>query len=145
MTVFNMKTIYLIAWLLVTGLMSISCEKSDNDYEANNVDMEGLIMHNVYFYFHDEVTDEERVQFESDLKNLLEIPYIKSSVIGRPAQTDSRPVTDHEFDYSVTMWFESVENHDLYQIDPVHKEMVELTGNLLDRVRVMDSEIIYEN
>ena len=144
-TVLNMKTFFLITWLMVVGLMSISCEKSDNTDGANSVDLMGHIMHNVYFYFHDEVTNEERIQFESDLKILLEIPYIKSSVIGRPAQTDSRPVTDHDFDYSVTMWFESVEDHDLYQIDPVHKQMVESTGDLLDRVRVMDSEIIYKN
>lgn len=140
-----MKSTILFAWLIVGSFMIVSCDREGNVYESESVSFDGLIMHNVYFYFHEEVTEEERMHFESELKRLSEIPYIKSSVIGRPAQTDSRPVTDHEFDYSVTMWFETVEDHDLYQIDPVHTEMVENTALLLERVRVMDSEILFEN
>ncbi len=131
--------------LLVICFMLLSCMPNENEREHDQTEFTGMIKHTLYFYFKEDVSDDEKLQFESDLRALLEIPYISSSLIGRPAQTESRPITDHDFGYTVIMWFASVEDHDQYQIDPLHKQMVETTGHLFERIRVLDSEMIYQN
>jgi len=104
-----------------------------------------MIQHNVYFYLNEDVTDDERDEFISGLQEMVNISTIKRSRIGTPAATDSREVTDHDFSVSLTLWFDSVEDHDLYQIDPAHTKMVEASSHLLRGVRVYDSLIFFEN
>ena len=131
--------------LLIIAIYSLACE-SDSGYtnQAEN-EVIGLIQHNVYFYLNEDVTDNEREDFISGLMEMVQISTIKKSRIGTPATTDSREVTDHDFSISLTLWFESVEDHDLYQIDPEHTKMVESSSHLLSGVKVYDSLIFYEN
>lgn len=134
--------------LFLIGIVVIFTASCDSNSETSNqVDQEvtGLIQHNVYFYLIDDISDEEREDFDNRLQELVQISTIMKSNIGRPAATQSRDVTDHDFTISLTLWFESLEDHDSYQIDPVHTAMVEATGHLLEGVRVYDSQILYEN
>ena len=130
---------------LIIVIYTSACE-SDSEYtnQAEN-EVTGLIQHNVYFYLNEDVTDSEREEFISGLMEMVQISTIKKSRIGSPAATDSREVTDHDFSISLTLWFESVEDHDLYQIDPEHIKMVESSSHLLSGVKVYDSLIFYEN
>lgn len=130
---------------LFLGFLFVLNSGCETGRDSEILEVKNLIQHNVYFYFNDDVTDEQKAQFEIELEKLLDISHIKQSMIGKPAATESRDVTDHDFDYSLFMWFDSVEDHDQYQIDPVHKQMVENFGQMFERVRVYDSQIFYEN
>ncbi|TVQ07181.1 MAG: Dabb family protein [Balneolaceae bacterium] len=107
------------------------------------VSLEGFMQHNVYFYLKDEVTEEERENFEEGLKALLEIPHIYKSELGVPAPTEDRGVIDSSYAYTIFTWFESLEDHDLYQVHPDHVRFIEDYNHLWENVRVYDADIIY--
>lgn len=102
-----------------------------------------MLQHNVYFYLNDDVTTEEREEFEAGLKVLLGIEEVYKSEIGIPGATEQRDVTDHSFVYSVFSWFETMDDHEVYQEHPTHLEFIDKYSNLWADVRVYDSEIIW--
>lgn len=73
------------------------------------------MVHNVYFWLKKEVTSEQRTQFEQEILKLTQIPYLDSGFASKPADTPERPVTDHSFDYSISLRFKSLKDHDFYQ------------------------------
>ena len=57
---------------------------------------------------------------------------------GSPANTPERPVTDKSFDYGLYLTFDSLEDHDTYQVDPLHDVFVDTCKDLWSQVKVMD-------
>lgn len=96
--------------------------------------------HHVYFWLKKERADESnREIFEEGIKALSLSPNIAGSYWGRPAKTAERPVTDHSFDYALSLKFDSMESHDRYQEgDAVHDEFVATFKDWWARVLVMD-------
>lgn len=101
-----------------------------------------MLQHNVYFYLNDDVTSEERAQFEEGLRELLQIETIYRAEMGVPGATEERDVTDHEFAYSIFAWFETMEDYEVYAEHPDHLEFIDAYSDLWADVRVYDSEII---
>jgi len=96
--------------------------------------------HHVYFWL-DEAhqTDDQRATFEAGLDALLKSPHIGSGHWGIPAKTASRPVTDHSWDYAISLKFDSMDDHDRYQeADPIHDKFIEDFKNRWAKVLVMD-------
>ncbi|MCC5848302.1 MAG: Dabb family protein [Verrucomicrobia bacterium] len=102
-----------------------------------------MLQHNVYFYLKDAVTSAEKQQFEAGLKELLQTPGLHKAEIGVPGATPEREVTDHGFAYAIYTWFKTIEDHDIYQEHPRHKEFIEKYSALWAKVRVYDAEIIH--
>ena len=96
---------------LGVGLSTVLCL-------AINLGME----HHVYFWLNeDRQNDNDRVFFEKGIEALLLSPNVTSSHWGKPAATAERPVTDHSFDYAISVKFDSIEGHNSYQEgDPIH-------------------------
>jgi hypothetical protein len=96
--------------------------------------------HHVYFWLKEERRGEEdRKKFQQGLKDLCLSPYPASAHWGSPAATAERPVTDHSFDYGLSLSFNSMEDHDHYQEkDEVHAQFVATFGQWWERVLVMD-------
>lgn len=138
------KSICIYTFAIIALFVS-ACTPEPESATQSEIGVTGLIQHNVYFYLNEEVTDSEKEVFVSNLQEMVNIATIKRSWIGIPAATDSRDVTDHEFSVSLTLWFETVEDHDLYQIDPEHVKMVESSSHLLRGVKVYDSLIFFED
>ncbi|TLD70702.1 Dabb family protein [Phragmitibacter flavus] len=102
------------------------------------------MFHNVYFWLKADTTSEQRSMFESELIKLKEIPYLVHGFVGKPAPTEERPVTDHSFDYSLTLHFKNLEDHDHYQTKcERHLHFVEVCRPLFDRVVVYDTSPIH--
>lgn len=101
----------------------------------------GMLQHTVFFYLNDDVTPEEREQFEAGLKELLEIPEIYRSEIGIPAGTAERDVTDHSYAYAIYTWFETIEDYIGYDEHPDHLEFIDNYNHLWADVKVYDAEI----
>lgn len=99
------------------------------------------MIHSVYFWLKPEVTNEQRALFEAELRLLPQISYLAAGFVGKPAQTEARPVTDHSFDYHLQLEFKTMADHIYYQVDcPDHKRFVETCKPLFGKVIVYDSE-----
>lgn len=127
---------------LSIGLL-VGCQP-DNELSLSDVPEKsiGMLQHTVYFYLNDDVTSKEREQFKKGIQQLLQIEDIYMADIGIPAETESRDVTDHDFVYSVTSWFETLEHQERYQVHPMHMDFIDKYSHLWANVRVYDSEII---
>lgn len=105
----------------------------------------GMLQHMVYFYLNEDVTAEERTDFEEGLKKLLSIEEVYFYQIGIPGATEERDVTDHSFGYSISSWFQTTEDYEVYAVHPVHLEFIDEYSELWADVKVYDSEIIGES
>jgi hypothetical protein len=73
------------------------------------------MIHNVYFWLKPGLSAEQRSTFETELMHLLEIDYLEHGFVGKPADTEKRPVCDHSFSYSLTLHFKNMQDHVFYQ------------------------------
>lgn len=102
----------------------------------------GMLQHTVYFYLNEDVTEEQKEDFEEGLQELLSIEEVFKFEIGVPGSTPERDVTDHSFGYSIFTWFETMENYEVYAEHPVHMDFIDEYSHLWADVKVYDSEII---
>lgn len=93
--------------------------------------------HHVYFWLKEGV---DKSAFEQALGSLLAIEYISSGSWGKQASTSERPVTDKTWDYALSLKFDTIKNHDLYQADDQHDVFVEAQKDKWSKVLVMDME-----
>ena len=49
------------------------------------------MIHSVYFWLKDDVTDEERAMFAREIDSLISIDLIQRATVGTPAPTAERP------------------------------------------------------
>ncbi|MCP5535009.1 MAG: Dabb family protein [Akkermansiaceae bacterium] len=95
--------------------------------------------HHVYFWLKEENKNEaDRAAFEQGLDALLKIETIASGMWGAPSATPERPVTDKSFDYAISLRFDSIEQHNIYQDHPEHHVFVDAFKDLWAAVKVMD-------
>jgi hypothetical protein len=101
-----------------------------------------MMIHNVYFWLKEGISDDDRKAFEEGLRGLFAVEEIDEGSFGKPAATPERPVTDHSFSYSLSLKFKSVEDHNIYQDHPEHHRFVENCQQYWQRAQVYDSEVI---
>ena len=102
------------------------------------------MIHSVFFWLKKDLTAEQRATFESELILLKEIPYLVHGFVGKPAPTEKRPVTDHSFDYSSTLHFKNLEDHEHYQKGcEHHQRFVDRCKTFWERVVVYDTSPIH--
>lgn len=102
----------------------------------------GMLQHTVYFYINEDVTPEQKSEFEDGLRELLSISSIYKAELGVPGETEERDVTDHSFAYSIFTWFETLEDYRIYDEHPDHLEFIDTYNALWSDVKVYDSELI---
>ncbi len=98
----------------------------------------GAMMHQVFFWLKPGTSAQERQRFSRELTKLSQIKNIKTAFIGVPESTEKREVVDNSFDFSITFMFDSVKEHDAYQVAPDHKKFIENCQDLWARVQVYD-------
>ncbi|MBT8038045.1 MAG: Dabb family protein [Verrucomicrobiae bacterium] len=100
-----------------------------------NVAME----HHVYFWLKEEKKNSaDLASFELGVMDLLKIGEISAGLWGKSADTPSRPVTDKSFDYAISLKFDSLELHNIYQDHPDHHVFVNAFKDWWEKVLVMD-------
>lgn len=140
-----MEKLHSILITVLFTLALVGCSQEAHQPETNNRETtirDGMLQHMVYFYLKEDVTAEEKEQFEEGLKTLLEIEEVYNYQIGIPGPTEERDVTDHSFGYSFSSWFENMEDYKVYAEHPVHLEFIDEYDDLWAEVRVYDSEVI---
>jgi hypothetical protein len=96
--------------------------------------------HHVYFWLKDEFkTETDHARMEAALTELIKSPNITKAHWGKPAATELRPVTDHSWDYGISLQFDTMEAHEKYQkADPIHDAFSGGHKDMWARVLVMD-------
>ncbi len=96
--------------------------------------------HDVYFWLHENVSNNDKEQFRASLQTLLGISTVERGFIGTPIVSE-RAVVDASFSFSLHLTFTSTATHDQYQVDPLHTAFVAENNAKWTRVQVYDSEI----
>lgn len=95
--------------------------------------------HHVYFWLKEgHRNDADRAAFEKGLAGLFELPGVAGGRWAVPAKVMERPVIDQSWDYALTMQFDTVEEHDAYQVDPDHETFIATFKEWWAQVQVRD-------
>ena len=95
--------------------------------------------HHVYFWLKEEHKNEADLKIlEQALDGLLEIECVASGMWGVPSTTAERPVTDKSFDYGLSLKFDNVEQHNIYQDHAGHHAFVATCKHFWREVKVLD-------
>jgi len=128
--------------LLLTLFSLASCTGQTGKEKASTQKSEmaesGLI-HTVYFWLTDDITEERKKEFEQALIDLGEVPSIDKYYWGPPAKTVERDVIDATYDYAINVFFKSIEAEDEYQVDPIHLKFVETQKDIFKVVKVYNN------
>lgn len=98
-----------------------------------------MIRHSVYFWLDDSLSAEDKTRFEGGLQALFSIDVIRQGSFGKAADTPERPVTQNSYDYALFLEFDSVADHDAYQIHADHDVFVKEFSPWFKTVRVYDT------
>ena len=96
------------------------------------------LIHHVYFWLKNPESVEDLKQLKEGLEKLSAVKTIKHFHIGKPAAT-RREVIDSSYALSWWTLFESKEDQDSYQVDPIHLKFIAECGHLWSKVVVYDS------
>ncbi len=97
------------------------------------------MIHQVYFWLHDASNTHE---FLTEAVPMLgRCPTVAKFIAGTPAPTAERDVVDHSFQVACTIFFDSLEDQDAYQKEPLHLEFIEKYSSMWKTVKVYDIAI----
>lgn len=101
----------------------------------------GSIAHVVYFWLKNPASAEDRAVFEKSLTTFIKSSkFAKTYHIGIPAATPQRPVVDASYTYNLIVTFDTLEDQEGYQTEPVHLQFIEECKDLWEKVVVYDSQ-----
>lgn len=126
----------LVIILLVLANLQLEAQQNQSSNGANN-----KIVHHVFFYLKYPQSIQDKNQLKEGLKTLESIKEVKRLMIGEPASTLQREVVVSDWQVSELIYFESIEDQDAYQIDPIHQRFVENYSHLWEKVVVYDVTI----
>lgn len=96
-----------------------------------------VLVHAVYFWLNDNISDQQKQQFVAALKGLKKIKSVKKIFIGHPANTP-RAEVDNSYDVALVIQFRDRAGHDAYQTDPVHVQIGKDFPDAIARIQVYD-------
>ena len=114
-------------------LIPSSITKSYTDSKNN------LIAHYVLFWLKESLSENEKKDFTQFFEELKKVPTIKSLHYGSPANTTQRDVVDNSFSYNLLVYFDNMEDLNVYETDPIHLEAIEKYSKYWTKVVVHDS------
>jgi hypothetical protein len=97
-----------------------------------------MLVHAVYFWLKDDLSDDDRRTFTELIQTLKTIEDVEAGYLGPPADTD-RPVIDRSYSYAEVLIFKDRSAHDRYQVHPTHRHFVNRCASFWTRVVIYDS------
>lgn len=93
------------------------------------------MIHQVFFWLNEGVDVQD---FIKEASMLGKCKTVSKFYIGTPAPTEARDVVDHSYQVACTLFFDSLEDQNIYQKDPLHLEFIDRNSNKWSSVRVYD-------
>jgi hypothetical protein len=100
-------------------------------------DKKGII-HHVFFWLKNPSSKEDFQKLLAELETLKQIKSVRKLHIGVPASTEKRDVVENSYHASELMFFDNLEDQEVYQDDPIHKKFVAECSHLWEKVIVYD-------
>jgi hypothetical protein len=97
-----------------------------------------MLAHHVLFWLKTETTEDQIQAFKKGLESLENIETVKTFHIGTPAAID-RPVVDITYTFSLTIFFEDMAGHDVYQVHKLHTTFLDQFRELFEKVVIYDA------
>ena len=143
------KTFALQLWAVVLGTVWLlaGCTTSVNTSveEKNDLKTDTMkshdphIAHYVLFWLREDLTEQEVQDFAQFFEDLKPIPGIKSLHYGRPADTHPRDVVDNSFTYNLVVYFDTMEDLEVYENHKIHLDAIAKYSPNWTKVVVHDS------
>lgn len=97
-----------------------------------------MFVHTVYFWLKEGTPEAARLQLLEDCRTLLsQVPSVRQLYAGPPANTP-REVVDNSYACGLTVFFDDVAGHNVYQDHPLHLDFIERNNEHWARVQVYD-------
>ena len=130
----------------LTGALVSACDPtlSSKNQGGNMTVLQpgGTIVHSVYFWLKEGLSQEEEDDFLGFFDALKKIPEVRTLQYGKPAATNPRPVVDNSFSYNLIVTFDTMDNINIYETHPDHLSAVERYGKYWTKVLVMDTVVV---
>lgn len=97
-----------------------------------------MLSHHVLFWLKAETTEEQKAAFRKGLESLEKIETVVNFHVGTPAPIE-RAVVDTTYTFSLVLFFEGMEGHDVYQVHALHQAFLEEFRVLFDKVIIYDA------
>ena len=124
--------------LLLLSLLIVSTNCENIEKKSDQID--GLLVHSVYFWLNNPDNIEERAEFEKAIKKLIKTNKLAvKKHLGKPGNTEKREVVENSYDYCMILTFPSLRAQRLYQDAPTHLIFIDEAKHLWKKVQVFDS------
>lgn len=97
------------------------------------------LAHHVFFWLKNGDSIADRDKLIEGVKTLTKIETVRELHVGVLASTEKRPVVDTTWHVSELIFFNDVQEQNIYQNHPVHLEFVKNYSHLWDKVVVYDA------
>ena len=98
-----------------------------------------MIVHHVLFWLKADTTADQKLAFRKSLETLEGVESIKTLHIGTPAPIE-RAVIDTTYTFSLTVFFDDLAGHDVYQVHPLHLAFLDEFRVYFEKVVIYDAE-----
>jgi len=100
-----------------------------------------MLVHTVYFWIKPGAPPSAQKQLVDDCRQYLaKVPTVRQLFAGPPAKTTKREVIDDSYSVGLTVIFDDLAGHDVYQEHPLHLEFVARNKPQWAKVQVYDFE-----
>ena len=98
-----------------------------------------MLVHSVFFWLKNDVSTQEVEAFSNALEDLKSIKSAFAVYVGTPSTTE-RSVIDSSYSFALTVLFESMDDHNNYQVDSSHVSFLNEFKHLFARVQIYDAD-----
>ena len=132
---------------LLAACASPASDQQQNDQTSENpvmnttMENNAVIAHYVLFWLNDGLSEQEIADFANFFEELKTIPTIKSLHYGRAAHTNPRDVVDNSFSYNLLVFFDSMDDINVYETHPTHLAAIDKYSKFWNKVVVHDSVV----
>ncbi|MEZ2337708.1 Dabb family protein [Mucilaginibacter sp. RCC_168] len=98
-----------------------------------------MIVHHVLFWLKADTTADQKIAFRKSLETLEGVESVKTLHIGTPAPIE-RAVVDTTYTFSLTVFFDDLAGHDVYQTHPLHLAFLDEFRVYFEKVVIYDAE-----
>lgn len=98
-----------------------------------------MLAHHVLFWLKADTTEDQKVAFRKSLETLKGVESVKTLHIGTPAPIE-RAVVDTTYTFSLSIFFEDLAGHDVYQVHHLHTAFLDEFRSLFEKVIIYDAQ-----
>ncbi|HOV33875.1 MAG TPA: Dabb family protein [Candidatus Hydrogenedens sp.] len=100
-----------------------------------------MLIHSVYFWLKEDLTEEVQQSFYEGLLALSQIPTAIKVHIGTPAETGDRDIVDNTYTCGIVVIFNDLAGHDTYQNHQIHLDFLSRFSPCWDKILIYDMDI----